>query len=322
MPDSLSIDAPTPVRSLNPAKFKDPSVTADGAQRASVALNRLETLWFNTGTLCNIACANCYIESSPKNDRLAYLTLSDVKAKLDEAKRDDLGLREIGFTGGEPFMNPDMIPMLTLALDRGYQVLVLTNAMRPMQRVSSALASLNTAYPDQLTMRVSMDHYSQALHEEERGVDTWGPVIRGLKWLATNRFRIDVAGRLCWGESEVESRKGFGRVFAELGLSIDANDPARLVLFPEMDEDQDVAEITDACWNILDKSPDSVMCASSRMVVRRKGADAATVLACTLIPYDPAFELGETLAEASSSVSLNHPHCARFCVLGGASCSG
>ena len=64
------------------------------------------------------------------------------------------------------------------------------------------------------------------------------------------------------------------------------------------------------------------MCASSRMVVRKNGADAASVLACTLIPYDAEFDLGETLAEASRDVSLNHPHCARFCVLGGASCSG
>jgi len=64
-----------------------------------------------------------------------------------------------------------------------------------------------------------------------------------------------------------------------------------------------------------------MMCASSRMVVKRKGAEKAAVVACTLLPYDPQFELGETLAEASGSVSLNHPHCAKFCVLGGGSCS-
>ena len=36
----------------------------------------------------------------------------------------------------------------------------------------------------------------------------------------------------------------------------------------------------------------------------------------------PAFELGATLAEARGPVPLNHPHCARFCVLGGGACSG
>ncbi|MFO0160527.1 MAG: radical SAM protein, partial [Alphaproteobacteria bacterium] len=57
-----------PPRSL--AKFQDPFVTAKGERRATVALKGLQTLWINTGTLCNITCANCYIESSPRNDAL------------------------------------------------------------------------------------------------------------------------------------------------------------------------------------------------------------------------------------------------------------
>ncbi len=62
------------------------------------------------------------------------------------------------------------------------------------------------------------------------------------------------------------------------------------------------------------------MCASARMVVRRKDAAAASVLACTLLPYDERFDLGETLQAASKSVPLAHPWCASFCVLGGGSC--
>ena len=58
------------------------------------------------------------------------------------------------------------------------------------------------------------------------------------------------------------------------------------------------------------------------MVIKRKGADRPAVVACTLLPYDGQFALGDTLADAPRSVALNHPHCARFCVLGGASCSG
>jgi len=54
---------------------------------------------------------------------------------------------------------------------------------------------------------------------------------------------------------------------------------------------------------------------------QRKGAAHPSVVSCTLLPYDSKFELGRTLREASGSVPLNHPHCARFCVLGGASCS-
>ena len=109
-----------------------------------------------------------------------------------------------------------------------------------------------------------------------------------------------------------------------------ANDPSQLVLFPEMDARADVPEITTACWGILHKSPSDVMCASSRMVVKRKGAACPVVLPCTLLPYDEAFEMGTTLAEAAradggmfggGAVKLCHPHCAKFCVLGGGSCS-
>jgi len=124
-----------------------------------------------------------------------------------------------------------------------------------------------------------------------------------------------------WGESETSARQGFAELFAERGIALDADDPARLVLFPEMDAAADVPEITEACWDLLGVSPASLMCASSRMVVKRKGADRPAVVVCTLLPYDPQFELGATLAEAASAVALNHPHCAKFCVLGGGSCS-
>jgi len=110
-------------------------------------------------------------------------------------------------------------------------------------------------------------------------------------------------------------------LFAEIGIGIDVDDPVRLMVFPEMDPGSDVPEITESCWGILRKSPESVMCATSRMVVKRKDAAQPAVVACTLLPYDPRFELGHTLVEANGAVPLNHPHCAKFCVLGGGACS-
>ena len=70
--------APDEARLLAPEKFQDPAVTAAGEVRATVKLNDLRTLWINTGTLCNLTCRNCYIESSPTNDRLAYLSAAEV----------------------------------------------------------------------------------------------------------------------------------------------------------------------------------------------------------------------------------------------------
>ncbi|MEZ4820068.1 MAG: hypothetical protein R3A45_09305 [Bdellovibrionota bacterium] len=79
-------------------KFSDPNITAKGEKRASVVLGALSTLWFNTGTLCNLSCNKCYIESSPRNDRLLYLTVEDVDVYLQEIKQHKLATQEIGFT--------------------------------------------------------------------------------------------------------------------------------------------------------------------------------------------------------------------------------
>ena len=305
-------------------KFSDPDWTATGEARARVSLDRLETLWFNTGTLCNIACRNCYILSSPENDALVYLTPSEVAAYLDEIATLGLGTREIGFTGGEPFMNPGIVEMIEASLVRGHEVLVLTNAMRPMMRprLQAGLRRLAKRHGDRLTLRVSLDHYSAERHDAERGASSFAVSLEGMRWLRDVGIRMAVAGRTLWGEAEAEVRVGYAALFVREAFAIDATDPSALVLFPEMDETQEVPEITTACWGILGKRPQNVMCASSRMVVKRKGAARPVVLACTLVAYDPAFELGATLAEAQGDVSLNHPHCAKFCVLGGARCSG
>ena len=305
---------------MTPAPFSDPRITAKGEPRAQAPFLGLETLWLNSGTLCNLACANCYIESSPTNDRLVYLTRGDVRAALDEIARDRLPTREIGLTGGEPFMNPDIVAILTDVLEAGHEALVLTNAMTPMRHKREALLRLHHAYPGKLRLRVSIDHFTPALHEEERGPRAWLPMLDGLKWLSANGFALAAAGRTRWGEDEASLRAGYAALFAAEAVAIDAYDPHRLVLFPEMDG-RDVPEITTACWGILGKSPDDLMCARSRMLVRRKGEDRPSVVACTLLPYDRRFDLGPTLADAARDVPLNHPDCARFCVLGGGSCS-
>jgi hypothetical protein len=328
----LSLDACLPLPEHPPQKFEHPDWTATRERRASVALDRLETLWINTGTLCNITCQNCYIESSPGNDRLVYISASEAAAYFDEIAADGLGTREIGFTGGEPFMNPELIGMLKDALARGFEVLVLTNAMQPMQRpkVKRGLLTLNERFGRRLTLRVSLDHHTQALHEAERGPRTWPCTIAGLDWLAENGFRIAIAGRTCWHESEADTRVGYGALIARHGWPVDPADPAELVLLPEMDGKRDVPEITTRCWALLKKNPGDMMCASSRMVIKRRGAERPTVVPCTLIPYDAFFDMGATLAAAAEAhggmftagaVKLCHPHCSKFCVLGGGSCS-
>lgn len=311
-----------PVKTLNTEKFRDSYVTLSGEPRATVGLKRLDTLWFLTGTLCNLTCENCYIESSPSNDRLVYLSLAEVASYLDEIEQEQLGTGTIAFTGGEPFMNPDLIPILEDCLTRGFEVLVLTNAMRPMMKLSGAFLALQQRFPQKITVRVSIDHYTREVHEQERGPRSWEPAVKGLHWLVSEGFTVDIAGRLFSGETDAQMRDGYAQFFAQQGIALNAHDPATLVLFPEMDESQDVPEISTGCWSKLDVSPDAQMCATSRMVIKRKGEAKPVVVPCTLLPYQPDFELGHSLKDSFQEVPLNHPHCARFCVLGGASCSG
>ena len=308
---------------IDPNKFKDPRITAKGEKRAAVYFKKLQTLWFNSGSQCNIECANCYIKSSPTADHFIYLTPEDMAPYLDEVDEMYAEKIEIAFTGGEPYLNPHMLRLSEMALERGHSLLVLTNAMKPMMRprVQKGLLDLQARFPGKMTLRVSLDHFTQAGHDEERGEGSFEIALKGLSWLTEHNFDLHIAGRAMFSESEEAARQGYDDLIKAHGWNIDAHDPAKTILFPEMDESVDVPEITVACWSILDVHPDSMMCSSSRMVVRRKGEDRASVLACTLLWDDVQFETGKTLKESLGPVQLNHPHCPKFCVLGGASCS-
>ena len=299
-------------------KFKNPKFTADGSDRAFVEAEKIKTLWFNTGTLCNIECKNCYIESSPKNDRLVYLTFDEVKNFIDEGIEKNLGTQEIGFTGGEPFMNKDIIKMIEYSLSKGLKTLVLSNAMKPMLNRVEEIKKVNHK---NLTIRVSIDHYEKSKHEEIRGKNTYDIMMKGLKWLDENDFNYALATRLLWNETEEELRKNFGIFVKNNHLKLNTNSKQELVTFAEMDESVDTPEITTSCWDILKKDPKDIMCSSSRMIVRKKDLKKPSVIACTLLPYDEEFDLGQTLTNSLQKIYLNHKHCSKFCVLGGSSCS-
>ena len=172
-----------------------------------------------------------------------------------------------------------------------------------------------------MTLRISLDHFDQINHEIERGAGSFQKTLEGMNWLRDSGIRMTVAGRTVWGETDRQSRSGYSTLFEQQRYDIDAFNHCSTVLFPELDETVEVPEITTSCWKILKKNPDSLMCASSRMVVKRKGAEKPTVVACTLLPYAPEFELGHSLKSAAKDIALNHPHCSKFCVMGGASCS-
>lgn len=308
---------------LDPNKFKDKFKTSKNEKRAFVPMERMDTLWFNTGTLCNLKCANCYIESSPTNDRLVYLEAEDVKPFLNEVvenKNNRIDVNRIGFTGGEPFLNPHMFAILEETFKRGLSALVLTNAYKVITRSEKKFLELRDKYNKLLSLRVSLDHYTEKVHEQERGDKTFAPTMTTIKWLFDNGFNLSIAGRSLTGEDSKVAQAGYQKLLDEWSIAIKLG-PENLVIFPEMDAMEDVPEITVDCWGILNKTPAMQMCSSERMIVKAKGKDKAQVQACTLLAYDEQFNMGSTIEESFQDVYLNHPFCAKFCVLGGASCS-
>ena len=287
--------------------------------RAYVSLGHLKTLWFNTGTLCNLECKNCYIESSPQNDRLSYLTVEDVIPYLEEIQAEGLKTKLIGLTGGEPFLNPSIIPIISSILERGYDILILTNANRVIKKHQDSTLKLKNEYGDKLHIRISLDHFTAERHDKERGNKNFDRTIEQMKWLYDNGFNISIASRSLVDESPSESIGGHEAMLRAKGINIDLK--SKLVIFPEMKSGKDVPEITTSCWNILNILPENLMCASERMVIKQKGQSKTKVMPCTLLAYDKKFVLGENLRHAKKDVYLNHPFCAEFCVLGGASCS-
>jgi sulfatase maturation enzyme AslB (radical SAM superfamily) len=215
-------------------------------------------------------------------------------------------------------MNKDILKMVDYALEKKFKVLILSNAMKPMLNKKEELLKLRQP---NLTIRVSIDHYNKTKHEEVRGKGTYEVMMKGLNWLSKNNFNFALATRLLWDESENNLRQNFQEFINTYQLNLDAYSNEQLVTFAEMDEKIDTPEITTDCWGILNKDPNDIMCSWSRMVVKKKGSKKPSVIACTLLPYDEEFDLGESLTNSLQKIYLNHKHCSKFCVLGGSSCS-
>ncbi|HEY0837202.1 MAG TPA: hypothetical protein VGE72_25040 [Azospirillum sp.] len=119
--------------------------------------------------------------SSPVDDRLAPITLDDVRGALDEAVRLGHPLTEVGFTGGEPFLNKALPGILDFVLGRGLRALVLSNGLQPMTRRADALRA---RHGDRLAIRVSLDHHTAARHDAARSHGAFQGALAGLCWLA------------------------------------------------------------------------------------------------------------------------------------------
>src|SRR5436305_10456347 len=132
-----------------------------------VPLAHLDDLWFQVaGTLCNLSCAHCFISCSPHNRSFWFLDLETVRHRLDESVA--LGVKEYYFTGGEPFLNPDMTAILELTLRYG-PATVLTNGTVFKEEWLTRLARAEAESLFSLEFRVSIDGFTSEANDAVRG---------------------------------------------------------------------------------------------------------------------------------------------------------
>lgn len=301
---------------VSPVRSKLWDQTSDGSPRGFIQSYALDELWLHTGTACNLACPFCLEGSKPGDNRLQLMRFDDAKSYIDEALT--LGVKQFSFTGGEPFINKDMVRILDYALQ--YRpCLVLTNATEPLiKRLKQLEPLLGREYS--LHFRVSLDHFDASKHDIGRGEGMFAMALQGLKALHGMGFALSVANQALPGMSPEDAAKKFMDVFQAAGLPKDLS----RIEFPEFyppESDISAPQITQSCMTDFqtENSRRDFMCAFSRMVVKINGH--TKVYACTLVDDDPDYALGETLAQSLQiPVSMKHHRC-YSCFQFGASCS-
>lgn len=280
-------------------------------------LSSLDTLWFQVaGTVCNLACTHCFISCSPTNHTHEMMSLAEVKKYLAEAAA--LGVREYYFTGGEPFLNPEMESILAAALEVG-PATVLTNGLLLDAARAVRLAALAGASEYSLDLRVSLDGYDAATNDPIRGEGTFERVLDGLRNLAAAGMNpVVTVSEVCREAATDAGKERFFTLLRSLGV-----ERPRLKILPVFQIGAE-AERSGAyeSWQRLTEGEtaeglggtwDHLQCSSCRMVT------AQGVWVCPILVNEPSARMGETLADALASFPLAHPAC-WTCHVYGVSC--
>lgn len=281
----------------------------------SVELSHLDHLWFQvSGTLCNLTCHHCFISCSPQNDSFGYLTLAQVQQRLEESVA--LGVKEYYFTGGEPFLNRDMVPILVETLKYG-PATVLTNGTVLKDEWLDELRRAEQASLYSIELRVSIDGFSPETNDPIRGEGTFVRAIAGVKKLVEYGFLPIITATRTW--SDEDDQQVVSQFVATLKLA--GYERPRLKILPplqlgaEAERTQgyrDSERITRRMMKGFDAS--QLVCEHSR-VVTDKG-----VYVCPILIESPDANLGESLAESTQPYALSHGAC-YTCYQYGAICS-
>jgi molybdenum cofactor biosynthesis enzyme MoaA len=279
------------------------------------ALAGLDQLWFQVaGTVCNLRCGHCFISCAPDNHTFWFLSLDQVQAHLEEAVA--AGVREYYLTGGEPFMNRELVPIVQAILEHG-PVTALTNAtlMKPVQ--IAALAASERASTYSLEFRVSIDAADAERNDKLRGEGTFARALDGVRLLLDHGFLPIITAAQVWTDAE---DAGMRDRFMDLLRSIGYERP-RLKILPRLrigretertpgysEEERVTAEM------LAGYDTAQLLCSSARVVTSHG------IWVCPILLDSPDARLGRTLTEAARPYALAHRAC-YTCWQYGALCS-
>jgi molybdenum cofactor biosynthesis enzyme MoaA len=269
-----------------------------------VPLAHLDDLWFQVGgTLCNLACTHCFISCSPHNHDFAFLDLDTVRRALEESVR--LGVKEYYFTGGEPFLNRDMVPILELTLQYG-PATVLTNGTVFKEDWLERLRRADAASAYSLEFRVSIDGFSAADNDPIRGPGSFDRALHGVRQLVAYGFLpIITVARIRDDDDDEALVEGFVRLLRTQGydrprlkilptLRLGAEAERRRGYYPDERVRPEMMEAFDQGL---------LLCNHSRIVTDRG------VAVCPILIEAPDAHLGKTLAESLTAFPLRHHAC-------------
>ena len=282
----------------------------------SVPLTALDQLWFQvSGTVCNLRCSHCFISCSPDNHSFWFMTRAEVRSALEESAR--FNVREYYFTGGEPFMNREMVEILDDTLDFG-PATVLTNATLLPPRTVEGLRRIAEGRCHPLELRVSVDGPTPAINDAIRGEGTFERAMDGVGSLVAAGFRPIITTMQSWPCEEMPCmlqafRDALGRVgYREPRLKV----LPPLLIGEEANRNRGYSpdeRVTHEMMHGYDI--DQLLCTRARLVT------AAGVYACPILLDYPSARLADTLTEAVGvSVELGESAC-YTCYVNGAICS-
>lgn len=297
---------------MTPTRLDSTPVAPLGAPR--VELTSLDTLWFQVaGTVCNLACTHCFISCSPTNHTHEMLSLETVREHLAEAV--ELGVKEYYFTGGEPFLAPDMEAILEATLAVG-PANVLTNGLLLDPVRCRRLAALAAASDYSLDLRVSLDGYDAASNDAIRGAGAFDRALAGVRNLvAVGLTPVLTVTEVYDRNASDDGKARFFALLRSLGI-----DKPRLKVLPvfhigaeaerggayESWQRLRAGEVAAGGW-------DHLQCSSCRMVTDQG------VWVCPILVNEPEGRMGARLSDSLDRYELAHPAC-WTCHVHGVSC--